>query len=378
MKISKKILIGSLIFLLGSISGVFTFRIFTLYRPEPFYSILQKISKKYISVTFKDDNRWVDPSYEFNPYELISVNEKSKIKLIRSELKSYLFNEFKYTSKLPIIEENIYDDRFLSIDNLSSIDKLKIELDYKLNSIGYHFKPIKSNKKFVIYHQGHAGGFIKGINYINFFLGKGYEVIALAMPLHGMNNQPIVKTTNNGYIKLDNHKKFYYLDDQSNPISQFIQPVISVVNYIEKNYNSKSINMVGISGGGWTATVAAALDTRIKNTFSVSGGLPISLLSEHDFGHYELNNKEFYSRFSYLDLFILASVSDESKRKYFQIFNQYDPCCYGGVRWKKYSNEVSFIVKNISNDLFVVLNDDENFDHSISNKSLINIENSID
>ena len=48
--------------------------------------------------------------------------------------------------------------------------------------------------------------FIKGINILIFFKETSYEVIALAMPLHGMNNQPIVKTTNNGYIKLDNHK----------------------------------------------------------------------------------------------------------------------------------------------------------------------------
>ena len=35
--------------------------------------------------------------------------------------------------------------------------------------------------------------------------------------------------------------------------------------------------MIGISGGGWTTTVYPAIDTRISESFSVAGSLPLSL-----------------------------------------------------------------------------------------------------
>jgi dienelactone hydrolase len=53
----------------------------------------------------------------------------------------------------------------------------------------------------------------------------------------------------------------------------FVEPVILAINYA-KTLGYKRIVMVGLSGGGWTTTVAAAIDPRIDLSIPVAGSLP--------------------------------------------------------------------------------------------------------
>lgn len=357
-------------FTIGCLTGGFLYRLISVYKPEPIYSYLQIIRNR-------KDTLFNYPEYNFDPLKLIKINDKFSLELMRSELTKYIFRNKIDKSNLPTITNKIIDEDFSSLNNLKYINKLEIKLDLGFNSIAYEFVPKESNEKFIIYHHGHSGGFDAGENYIDFFLSKGYQVIALSMPTIGMNNQPIIETSN-GFIFFNLHSKFSYLEEfEINPIKLFIEPVMQVVNYIDEFYNNKNINMVGISGGGWTTTVSAAVDTRIKNSFSVAGNLPISLLNEHDWGHYELNKKDFYTKFNYLNLYILASSDLNNPRSYIQIFNQNDPCCYGGVRWKKYENQINFAVESITNDEFKIINDKKNYSHTISPSSLDKIHQNL-
>ena len=42
-------------------------------------------------------------------------------------------------------------------------------------------------------------------------------------------------------------------------------------------YNFKRYSMIGLSGGGWTTVVYAAIDERISDSFSVAGSIPFYL-----------------------------------------------------------------------------------------------------
>ena len=145
-----------------------------------------------------------------------------------------------------------------------------------------------------------------GKNYIDFFLSKGYQVIALSMPTIGMNNQPIIETSN-GFILFNEHSKFYYLEEfEKNPIKLFIEPVIQVLNYIDEFIIIKKYQY------GWN--IRWRLDNYCKcrlilelKILLVSQGIYRYLLTEHDWGHYELNKSDFYTKFNYLNLYILAS-----------------------------------------------------------------------
>ena len=55
--------------------------------------------------------------------------------------------------------------------------------------------------------------------------------------------------------------------------------MIIAINYIEQIYGDVNISMCGFSGGGWTTTIAAAIDPRIKNSFPVAGSLPVFLIA---------------------------------------------------------------------------------------------------
>jgi hypothetical protein len=54
----------------------------------------------------------------------------------------------------------------------------------------------------------------------------------------------------------------------------FITPVVSVVDWL-RALGYRDISMGGLSGGGWTTVVAAALEPRIKRSFPVAGTKPI-------------------------------------------------------------------------------------------------------
>ena len=59
----------------------------------------------------------------------------------------------------------------------------------------------------------------------------------------------------------------------------FVEPVIRAVNYATQVLGYKRVVMMGLSGGGWTTTLAAALDPRIALSTPVAGSVPC------DFAH---------------------------------------------------------------------------------------------
>ena len=123
----------------------------------------------------------------------------------------------------------------------------------------------------MIYHQGHRGDFILGKKSIQLFVEKWFTVYAFCMPLKGKNNKPMIYLDKLGEFQLDNHNKFKFLE---NPLEYLISPVITMINY-SKGKNFDDITMIGISGGGWTTTLTAAVDTRIKFSFPVAGSYPM-------------------------------------------------------------------------------------------------------
>ncbi len=107
--------------------------------------------------------------------------------------------------------------------------------------------------------------------------------------------------------------------------------------------------MIGLSGGGWTTTLYAALDPRIMRSFPVAGSIPlylrgtvssppspdISFLGISTISGNECNNlgdqeqslPDLYSIAGYPDLYVLGSYG--TGREQVQILNRDDSCCFG-------------------------------------------------
>jgi hypothetical protein len=303
---------------------------------------------------------------EIDVRKLISVNP-GNADSIRTILTGLIFDTAALPSLLPDSVIPTSEGDYAGLENLKSIDQFTIKMNYGINSTGYIFHPVQDRNRLAIYHEGHKGDFINGKNTISFFLKKGFTVYAFAMPLLGKNNQPYVYLDKLGEVFLNDHEMLRYL---KKPIQYFITPVIAMLNYAgTKNFHD--ITMVGLSGGGWTATVAAAIDKRINYSFSVAGSYPMFIKlrnPEKDYGDFEQVYEEIYSRVDYLDMYVLGSVG--KNRRQLQVYNKYDPCCFDGEDYKAYQSEVAAVVSEFSDGKFGVFPDTHNRNHDISDESL--------
>ena len=359
--------------------GIFLFLIFIAFISgflANMYDIYpSEIKEFYIANENSNENSKV---FETDTSSLIHVTSDISKNEINNNLVNHIWKQNTLpNNELSKIEKNISLDKYSELNNLESIDKLTIEMKHGVNSIVYLFKPSISNDELIIYHQGHRGDFIEGKETIAYFLEKKYSVIAFSMPLLGMNSQPVVDIPQFGKIKIQSHNQFELLETETfTPIKFFVEPIILTINYLENNYDFNSYHMVGISGGGWTTTLAAAIDDRISQSFSVAGSYPMFLRSDtKNFGDYEQHNLELYKIANYLDLYVMASVGDD--RKFIQIFNMYDPCCFDGTSFQEYENEITEIVNKFDNGYFKIYSDQTHREHIISEHSLEIINNEI-
>jgi hypothetical protein len=310
-----------------------------------------------------------------NVNDLISIHSNDEALAKRSELLSFIWGPAGLPKDQPAnVEKAIQDDRYADLSNLKQIDRLTVNMEWGLTSTAYLFIPAQGNGKLLIYHGGHDGDFIVAKDLIAFFVRNGFAVVGMSMPLEAPNNQPVVDLDHIGRIQLAFHDQLKLLKMKSGqPVQLFLTPVAVVVNYAQQlGYNS--VFMTGVSGGGWTTTLYAALDGRITRSYPAAGTLPLHLRVDEDrtnsaqhpadWGDYEQTIPELHSIANYLDLYILSSLGEH--RKQLQILNKYDPCCLGGEAFRSYEGAVNDRVHGLGSGSFAVYLDTKNRKHSIS------------
>ena len=306
---------------------------------------------------------------------LIRIYDKSDIEQKRNFLTELFWDagslqRVKDKSQLPEVESSISDSNYNDFQNLKRIDRLTVEMEYGVNSVSYLFLPEQPNEKLILYHQGHGGDFLLGKDTIQFFLDRNYTVVALSMPLLGMNNQPVVEIDGLGEMKLISHKKLRLLEANNfNPMKLFLEPIQINLNFLDKEYNFKRYSMIGLSGGGWTTVVYSAIDERISDSFSVGGSIPFYLrVDSRDMGDYEQTNIELYKNVNYLELYVLSAYGDG--RQHVQIFNKNDSCCFSGNGYETYEFVVKDKMLQLGKGNFQILIDDTHNEHKISDHTL--------
>ena len=343
-----------------------------LYEYFPYEGLNQ--TKKILFNEGTDEHIITSTSFEkFDANSIIEINTKEDLTYKRTSLIKYIWKD-QMPTKLPIsITENFVDDNFSDLENLKQLDKITIEMEHGVNSIAYFFIPHEQNNKLIIYHQGHDGDFLLGKNTIQFFLKNGYSIVAFSMPLKGMNSQPVIETSDFGPIKFVSHKQFTLLESSKfSPMKYFIEPIVLSLNFIDKNYDYDSYNMIGISGGGWTTIIYSAIDERISQSYSVAGSYPLHLRYEtKNLGDYEQTNPNIYRISNYLELYTMSSSGDN--RKLVQLFIYNDPCCFQAELYEKfpYSNVIQDRLEILGNEGdFSVFLDNSTNKHEISDRVL--------
>ena len=186
--------------------------------------------------------------------------------------------------------------------------------------------PKKMSDTLVIFHDGHTvtnGCHYDVENTIDWLNQLGYDVFHIQMPFHGCNAEdplhPLPHSWFAQFAGLDgaNSSKFPFM-------RFFLDPVWLSVNYA-KDLGYKNIVMAGLSGGGWTTTVAAAIDTRIGLSLPVAGSIPCSFAhTSWDFEQY--CDQPWAGIANYTSLYVLATL--ERSRSQIQILHEWDRCCF--------------------------------------------------
>jgi alpha-N-arabinofuranosidase len=215
--------------------------------------------------------------------------------------------------------------------NLERVDEFHIEQAPGLQGLAYHFVPQHANQELVVVHHGHActldddaGSADVGCGLqrtMNGLLREGFGVLGVFMP----HMRPGDCT--------GNHEAMFQLETAGNPMKFFLESTAVSLNCLKTRSapdrfpNYRSYHMVGLSGGGWTTTVYAAIDPTIRCSFPVAGTIPLYLRAGGSIGDREQFDPPFYKLAGYPDLYILGAQG--VGRKQVQILNVQDDCCFG-------------------------------------------------
>jgi len=216
-----------------------------------------------------------------------------------------------------------------------------VPLPNGLSSILSGLAPDEPNGAAIIYHAGHDGMNDVDLYAVRRFAQAGYITIVLQMPLVGPNEPPTLDIPHVGQVTLTEHAHLEQLDSitEGSPLRYFIEPVISLVNELTAR-GYERIYMVGLSGGGWTTTVAAAIDPRITASYPVAGSVPLGARwTSRDLrtSDWEQVAPELYSIANYTDLYLMGAY----QRRQIQVLNARDNCCFSDPRHEIWEEAVS-------------------------------------
>jgi len=153
----------------------------------------------------------------------------------------------------------------------------------------------------------------------------GYDVLAIFMPHVSKSAGPGFRFDHCKVINTD-----LGIPDQlpTFGLRLFLDPTIVSLNYILEKNKYKRVDMVGLSGGGWTTNLISALDDRIKYSFNVAGSIPLYYRKGGSIGDIEQFIPQLYRDIAgYPDLYVMGAFG--TGRKQIQILNRNDNCCFG-------------------------------------------------
>lgn len=174
------------------------------------------------------------------------------------------------------------------------------------------------------------------------------------------------------------------------PIRFFLESTAISLNHLKKRNvvggfpKYRAYHMLGLSGGGWTTTVYAAIDPAIRCSFPVAGTIPLYLRSGGSIGDREQYEPTFYSLAGYQDLYVLGAHG--RGRKQVQILGRKDDCCFGEAQhnaqavglayadaMRDYERRVQMALKTITPASFRLEIDETAPGHMISHHAVQNI-----
>lgn len=180
------------------------------------------------------------------------------------------------------------------ISGYDTVDKYVYDQNY-----GYLYSPEIQNGKLLVVHQGHSPTLTElGLKEtVELGLSLNWNVLLLGMPGRSGNGGIV---DHNAYTEL----------------APFLNHIVAALN----KYNPQNeVVMTGLSGGGWSTTIYAALDTRITTSIEFAGSIPWGRRSGSSVGDWE--QAEVVKLVDYPAWYVMGA---DGGRVRYQVLNKFD------------------------------------------------------
>jgi len=254
----------------------------------------------------------------------ITLRSAADITARRQALIEYIWGADGFPTRLPAVTPNI-PNPIAPVQGFARVDELRIDMPPGPQGLTWHFLPSKPNGALVVVHHGHSASFAGDyglVATINALLREGYGVLAVHMP----HRRP-------GDDKGSHDAMFDIKIPTGNPLRWFLDSTAVSLHYLktrpatDKFPAYQDYHMTGLSGGGWTTTVYAAIDPTIRVSVPVAGTIPLYLRFRGSVGDREQYDPAFYTLVGYPDLYLMGAHG--KGRSQIQILNRRDTCCFG-------------------------------------------------
>jgi hypothetical protein len=327
------------------------------------------------------------PSAELIDDRAITVQSRGDVTAKRQALVRYLWGEGGFPARrMPDAVLTNVPSPVAQLTNLARVDEIHIEMTPGLQGLSYHFIPKQANRELVVVHHGHGCSLNDDPGPADVGFGLQRTIRALLLDGHGVLGvfMPHMRP---GDCTGAHEAMFQMTNVVGSPIKFFLEPTAVSLNYLKSRSraggfpNYRAFHMVGLSGGGWTTTVYAAIDPAIRYSFPVAGTIPLYLRSGGSIGDREQFEPSFYRMAGYPDLYILGAVGQG--RKQVQILLRKDDCCFGQAEhdekvtgrpyaeaMREYENRVSPVLKKLGRGSFRLEIDETAPSHMISHHAV--------
>ncbi|RKN44919.1 hypothetical protein D7294_07370 [Streptomyces hoynatensis] len=326
-----------------------------------------------------------DPAYKTLPQEVVGVDVEELMTVHAEEdvapLRAALVQEAwksaggRLPEALPEVERGVEAPELPAFEGVRRIDRLTVSLPYGLRSIVFLLLPRRSDHgRFAFYHNGHGEEFGTMQRTAQALLDAGYGVLLFAMPLYHWNPKELQDPADpSRTVTVESHNDLVPWETaEFSTLRFFLEPPAVAMNHVQRTYRPPSVQMIGLSGGGWTTTVYPALDPRVTRSYPAAGSLPFFLRSAPpkpspttgDWEQRKDRHPAFYGICDFPDLYALAAVGEN--RRQMQILNRFDACCFNGVGHRSYEAVVRQRIEVIGNGHWELLEDATHGEHAIS------------
>lgn len=308
---------------------------------------------------------------------LVRPHTRREAERLRADVRKLVYGRDRLPNGRPSFEPLRADEQARA--NLApTVRRMVVDMP-PTKAVAYLYEPLNPSRELIIYHSGHETVVPDAV--LGDFLTRGHAVVTMYMPLHGPNAEyaPLIDLPRMGKVKAVLHGQLVFLERKGiQPLRFFVEPVSVILNGLLNDGRFDRVAMIGFSGGAWTTTLAAALDSRITRSYAVAGTLPLHLRWDDwtSWGDYEQTHPGLLATVDYLELYLLGALGEG--RSHTQILNKHDRCCFAVPAVPAYVDTVRRRVEKIGPGRYEFFLDDTVHGHMLSPCALARIHEALE